>query len=74
MSVRYLQPCHRDVLGFVTEIPSAVLGEGQAGCEKKALLHRAVGMEQAAQGSGHGPELLELREHWDIALSHRVWA
>jgi len=51
VSVRYLQPCHRDVLGFVTEIPSAVLGEGQAGCEKKALLHRAVGMEQAAQGT-----------------------
>jgi len=24
-----------------------------------------VGMEQAAQGSGHSPELLELRELWD---------
>jgi len=30
-------------------------------------------MEQGAQGSGHSLELLELRECWDIALSHRVW-
>jgi len=37
---------------------------------------RAVGMQQAAQGSGHSPELLEIREHWDTALRHRVcvWA
>jgi len=25
------------------------------------------------KGGGHGPELLELREHWDVTLSHRVW-
>lgn len=26
-----------------------------------------------AEGGGHSPELLELRERWDGALSHRVW-
>lgn len=30
-------------------------------------------MEQASQGSEHGPELLELREHLDNTLSQRVW-
>ena len=30
-------------------------------------------MEQTAQGSGHGPELLEFKEHLDSALRHRVW-
>lgn len=35
---------------------------------------RAVNMEQAAPGSGYSPELLELGEQWDTALSHRVWA
>lgn len=25
------------------------------------------------QGSGHGPNLPELKGHWDTALSHRVW-
>jgi len=34
---------------------------------------RVVGMEQAAQGSGHSPELMELRENCNTALSHRVW-
>lgn len=34
---------------------------------------RAVNMEQAAPGSGYSPELLELGEQWDTALSHRVW-
>ena len=29
---------------------------------------RVVGMEQAAQGSGHSPELLELRELWDHVI------
>ena len=32
-----------------------------------------MGMEQAAQGSGHGPELTEFKECWDNALRHRVW-
>ena len=39
--------------------------------ERKGLHQRAVGMEQPAQGSGHGPELMELREHLDSAL--RKW-
>jgi len=32
-----------------------------------------VGMEQAAQGRGHGPELPELREHLDSTLRHWLW-
>ena len=40
-----------------------------------SVLHqRAVGMEQAQQGSGHGPRLTELKEHLDITLRHRVWS
>ena len=30
-------------------------------------------MEQAAQGSGHSPELSEFYECLDSALRHRVW-
>ena len=30
-------------------------------------------MEQAAQGSGHSPELLELKEYLYRALRHRFW-
>ena len=30
-------------------------------------------MEQAAQGSGHGPEPLELKELLDTSFRHRVW-
>jgi len=29
-------------------------------------------MEQAAQGSGHGPKLPEFKEHLDTALRHKV--
>ena len=29
-------------------------------------------MEQAAQGSGHSPELLEFKEYLNSALRHRV--
>ena len=42
---------------------------GAAGGEGKGLHQRVVGMERAAQGSGHSPELLELKEHWDNALT-----
>ena len=45
---------------------------GAAGGEGKDLHQRAVGMEQPAQGSGHGSELLELREHWDIGFEFWV--
>ena len=30
-------------------------------------------MEQAAQGSGRGPELPEFKEPLDNAIRHRVW-
>ena len=45
---------------------------GAAGGEGKGLHQRVVGMERAAQGSGHSPELLELKECLDSALRHRV--
>ena len=45
---------------------------GSAGDEGKVLHQREVGVEQAAQGSGQGPELSEFTEHLDSALSHRV--
>ena len=38
----------------------------------KVLHQMAVGMEQAAHGSGQGAKLLEFREHLDNALRHRV--
>ena len=34
---------------------------------------RAVGMERAAQGTGHSPEVMEIKEHLDSALRHWVW-
>ena len=36
------------------------------------LYQRAVGMEQAAQGSGHDPELLEFKECLGYALAHSL--
>ena len=42
-------------------------GRGSGGWGQ-GLHQRAVGMEQPAQGSGHGPELLEFKEHLDNAL------
>jgi len=41
---------------------------GAAGGEGKGLHQRVVGMERAAQGSGHGPEVSELMEHFDNIL------
>ena len=49
-----------------------VRGVRERFCPKGRTLGHGTGMAQAAQGSGHGPELLELRERWDTALSHRV--
>jgi len=46
---------------------------GAAGGEGKGLRERAVGMEQPAQGSGHGLKLLELRERLDSALRYWYW-
>ena len=45
-------------------------GEVQIRYQEKVLHCRVVGM---AQGSGHSPELLEIKECLDSALSHRVW-
>ena len=39
-----------------------------AGGWGQSVHQRVVGMEQPAQGSGHGPELLEFKEHLDNAL------
>ena len=43
-----------------------------AGGWGQGVHQRMVGMEQPAQGSGHGPELLESKECLDSALRHRV--
>ena len=48
-------------------------GEVQIRYQEKVLHCRVVGMAQAAQGSGHSPELLEIKECLDSTLSHRVW-
>ena len=45
---------------------------GAAGGEGKGLHQRAVGMEWAAQGSGHSPELPEIKEHLDTTLRKKV--
>ena len=37
---------------------------GAAGGQGQGLLQRAVGMEQNAQGCGHGPEQPEFRKLW----------
>lgn len=39
---------------------------------RKGLHQRVVGMEQTAQGSEHGPDMLQLRECWGTAFGHRV--
>ena len=50
------------------------LCQGRAGGGEGKVLHqRAVGMQWAAQGSGHSPELPEIRECLDGALRKGVW-
>ena len=44
---------------------------GSAAGQGKVLQQKEVGMEQAAQGSRHGPELLEFKEHLNTSLKHR---
>ena len=39
---------------------------GAAGGEGQGLLQRAVGMEQNAQGCGHGPECRSSRSAWAV--------
>lgn len=52
-------------------------GKGQAGYGEKVLHQRVVGMEQAAQDSGHGLELPELRDtgfgFWVVPCGARSW-
>jgi len=52
--------------------PRAESGEGQVGVREK-LCPRGWWAWHSSQGSGHGPEMMELRERWDSALRHRVW-
>ncbi|XP_065596196.1 A disintegrin and metalloproteinase with thrombospondin motifs 12 [Cyrtonyx montezumae] len=44
---------------------------GRAGRIEKGSALMVVGMKQSAQGSGHSPELMELRGHLDNAFRHR---
>jgi len=44
-----------------------VVSKRKAGCQEKGFLP-----EQAAQGSGHGSNLLKFKELLDIDLRHRV--
>ena len=37
----------------------------QTGYQEKLHHHRVVGMEQTPHGSGHGPKLLESKNHLD---------
>ena len=42
------------------------------GGEGKVLHQRAVGTEQAAQGSGHSPELMEFNECLENAIRYMI--
>ena len=46
---------------------------GAGGSQGQVLHHREVGMGWAAQDCGHGPELLELKEHPDTVLRLRAY-
>ena len=48
-------------------------GDSQVGVRERSFTRGVVGMEQAAQGSGHWPELLELMERLDNALTRFVF-
>ena len=45
---------------------------GTDGCQGKVLHQKVVGMEQAPQGSGCSPKMLELKEHLDNTLRQKV--
>ena len=61
---------HHDCGGFLL---TGISIAGQTWGQGKILHQSVVGMEQAAQGSGHSPELSEFYECLDSALRHRVW-
>ena len=48
-------------------------GRVRVGVRKRFFSAGALGMEQAPQGSGHSPKLLEFKEYLDNALRHRVF-
>ena len=41
--------------------------------QEKVIYQRAVGTEQLLQGSRHSPELLEVKECMENAVSHMAW-
>ena len=43
-----------------------ISGEAQGGYQEKVQHQRAVGMERAAQGSGHGPKCWSSRNVWTV--------
>ena len=71
-SLKLLSGCGRAELSSVTVIGpeettwSCVRG-GAAGGQGKGLHQRAVGMEQAAQGSGHSPKCQSSGSIWDLS-------
>jgi len=50
----------------------AVSRQGHVGYQEEVLHQRVVGMEQAAQGSGHGLKMPEFKKHLDKALRHMI--
>ena len=42
------------------------------GIKDRFLTKSVVGMEQAPQGSEHGPKLIEFMKYLDSALRHRI--
>ena len=60
--------CHPVRWGFGEGTASVWRGAG--GGEGKVLPQGAVGMERPAQGSRHGPQLLEFRKHLNNTLRH----
>ena len=47
-------------------------GEGQLGVRTGSAPEVGQVLEQAAQGNGHGPRILEFNEHLDTALKYGV--
>jgi len=45
---------------------------GLGGGLGQGLHQRLVGMERAAQGSRHSPELMEFKEHLNNTLRHNI--
>ena len=46
---------------------------GEWGLGKDSSPESGQALEQAAQGSGHGPKLMEVKECLDNTLRHRGW-